>query len=180
MTAAENIAENVDVLDEEAEIEQEVEVKNEFLTFFLAKEEYGVDILRVQEIRGWESVTRIPNTPLYVKGVMNLRGAIVPVVDLRDRFGLENAELTNTTVVVVLRVIVNESEKIVGIVVDGVSGVIEAAVSEVARSPEFGGDIKTEFISGLVNQNDVMVMLLDVEKLLASECMSLEAETSDS
>ena len=100
MTAAENIAENVDVLDEEAEIEQEVEVKNEFLTFFLAKEEYGVDILRVQEIRGWESVTRIPNTPLYVKGVMNLRGAIVPVVDLRDRFGLENAELTNTTVVV--------------------------------------------------------------------------------
>jgi len=145
---------------------------SEYLTFVLAKEEYGVDILRVQEIRGWDSVTRIPNSPEYVKGVMNLRGAIVPVVDLRVRFGLEHRDFSATTVVVVLRVMVVDTEKIIGIVVDGVSGVIEAQIDKISPAPEFGSGIQTEFIHGLVNEGDIMVMLLDVEKLLAVECSS--------
>jgi len=163
--------EKIAQIEETEASESEGEI-SEYLTFALAKEEYGVDILRVQEIRGWDSVTRVPNSPEYVKGVMNLRGAIVPVVDLRVRFGLKHRDFSATTVVVVLRVMVVDTEKIIGIVVDGVSGVIEAQTEKISTAPEFGSGIQTEFIHGLVNDGEIMVMLLDVEKLLAVECIS--------
>jgi purine-binding chemotaxis protein CheW len=141
---------------------------SQYLTFVLADEDYGVDILRVREIRGWDSVTRIPNAEPYVKGVLNLRGAIVPIYDLRQRFGLDVAEYSKETVVIVLLVRDKKGkERSVGVVVDGVSNVLNAAKSDVRATPEFGGNVSTEFIQGLVSAEKKMVMLLDVDKLMA-------------
>ncbi|MDH5735599.1 MAG: chemotaxis protein CheW, partial [Gammaproteobacteria bacterium] len=122
----------------------------EYLTFRLANEEYGVDILRVQEIRGWENVTRIPNAPNYVKGVLNLRGAIVPIMDLRIRFDLPATDYTPTTVVVVLAVMSNNGEKkrIVGVVVDAISDVVNAKMSDIQATPNFDASIEIEYIQG--------------------------------
>lgn len=149
----------------------EVEHKNEgdeYLTFHLADEEYGVDILRVQEIRGWEHVTDIPNSPAYVKGVLNLRGAIVPVIDLRIRFNLPVTEYTPTTVVVVLSVISNAGgrERIMGVVVDAISDVVNARLSDVQATPEFDSSIEIEYIQSLATSGENMLMLVDVDKLL--------------
>jgi len=156
----------VEVIDEDVH-----EDDNEYLTFQLANEEYGVDILRVQEIRGWEHVTRIPNSPDYVKGVLNLRGAIVPIVDLRIRFDLPQTEYTPTTVVVVLSVLVNngEKERIVGVVVDAISDVVNAKMSDVQATPGFDSSIEIEYIQGLATAGDSMLMLVDVDKLLNIE-----------
>ena len=144
---------------------------NEYLTFHLANEEYGVDILRVRELRGWEHVTRIPNSPEHVKGVLNLRGAIVPIVDLRIRFDLPQAEYTPTTVVVVLSVSVNngEKERIVGVVVDAISDVVNAKMSDIQATPGFDSSIEIEYIQGLATAGDTMLMLVDVDKLLNIE-----------
>ncbi|MCB1829522.1 MAG: purine-binding chemotaxis protein CheW [Chromatiaceae bacterium] len=139
--------------------------RNEFLTFSLGGEDYGVDILRVQEIRGWEAVTRIPNSPLYVKGVLNLRGTIVPVFDLRLRIGMPGREYTKGTVVVVLRIVGSDGEKNIGIVVDGVSDVLNMDAAEIQRVPDFGSRLNTEFIVGMVSAGKKMVMLLDVDRL---------------
>lgn len=139
----------------------------QFLTFTVGVEHYGVDILRVQEIKGWSPVTRIPNTPEHLRGVLNMRGVIVPVVDLRMRFNLPNADYTATTVVIVLCVKSEDgNERTLGIVVDGVSDVLDVARDEVKQTPDFGSRVSTEFISGLVTVNDNMVMLLDIDKLL--------------
>ncbi|MCW8853564.1 MAG: chemotaxis protein CheW [Gammaproteobacteria bacterium] len=144
---------------------------DEYLTFRLANEEYGFDILRVQEIRGWEKVTRIPNSLNYVKGVLNLRGAIVPIMDLRIRFDLPQAEYTPTTVVVVLSVMsVNGTkERIVGVVVDAISDVVNAKTSDIQSTPNFDASIEIEYIQGLATAGDKMLMLVDVDKLLNIE-----------
>jgi purine-binding chemotaxis protein CheW len=139
----------------------------QYMTFTLADEAYGVDILRVQEIRGWEMVTRIPNAPDYVKGVINLRGAIVPIFDLRQRFNLPVQEYTKDTVVIVLRVSTANNTRIMGVVVDAVSDVLSAKTAEIGSTPDFGGRISTEFISGLASAEGKMIMLLDVDKLLS-------------
>jgi purine-binding chemotaxis protein CheW len=139
---------------------------NQYLTFMLSDEEYGVDILRVQEIKGWEMVTPIPNTPEYVKGVMNLRGTIVPIIDLRQRFGLESVEYGPTTVVIVVRVLTGETQRTMGIVVDGVSDVYNFAVGEEKPPPDFGGVVDTDFVKGLATVNDKMVILLDIDGLI--------------
>ncbi len=141
----------------------------QYLTFELADEDYGVDILRVQEIRGWDVVTRVPNTPSYVKGVLNLRGAIVPIFDLRERFDLSSQEYTKDTVVIVLRVNGETGRRIMGIIVDAVSDVLNANSSGLANAPDFGSRVATEFIAGLVSAGDKMVMLLDVDKLLGQD-----------
>lgn len=138
----------------------------EYLTFRLADEEYGVDILRVQEIRGWETVTRIPNAPEYVKGVLNLRGAIVPIIDLRTRFHLPRSEYTATTVVVVLSVQSRHRERIMGVVVDAISDVVSARLSDIQATPEFDTSIKIDYISGLASSNEKMIMLVDVDRML--------------
>jgi len=138
----------------------------QYLTFILNGEEYGVDILRVQEIKGWDTVTPIPNTPCYIKGVINLRGAVVPIVDLRERFGLDNIEYGATTVVIVLKVISGDSDRTVGIVVDAVSDVHNVGEEEMKPSPDFGNSIDTNFISGLATVNEKMVIIIDIDRLL--------------
>jgi purine-binding chemotaxis protein CheW len=148
----------------------------QYLTFSLAGEEYGVEILRVQEIKGWTPVTRIPNTPEYVRGVLNLRGTIVPIIDLRMRFNLEQVEYTPTTVVIVLSIVIGSTRRTLGVVVDGVSDVVQVARDDVKPTPDFGTSVDTDFIRGLATAGEAMVMLLDVDRLLtADELDGLEA-----
>ncbi|SMF36454.1 purine-binding chemotaxis protein CheW [Alteromonadaceae bacterium Bs31] len=142
------------------------EVNDQYLTFIMAGEEYGVDILCVQEIRGWESATPLPNAPSHIKGVINLRGTIVPIVDLRQCFGLEGIEYTSVTVVIVLKVHTDDGDRIMGIVVDAVSDVYSLAAQDMRTAPDLGSAVNTEFIRGLVNVQDKMVILLDIDKLL--------------
>ena len=139
---------------------------DQYLTFMLAGEEYGVDILRVQEIKGWGKVTPIPNTPDYVRGVMNLRGTIVPIIDLRKRFCLESIEYGPTTVVIVLRIESDGHDRIMGIVVDAVSDVYAVPNEELRESPDFGGDVNVEFVKGLATVDEKMVIMLNIDKLL--------------
>jgi purine-binding chemotaxis protein CheW len=147
---------------------------SQFLSFTLGNEEYGVDILRVQEIRSWEPVSRIPNVPSYEKGVVNLRGSIVPIIDLRERFNLDNIVYTPLTVVVVLQARIEARTRIMGIVVDSVSDVLNIDKKIIQTSPSFGTKVSTEFINGLVSVNERMLVLLDVDKLLKLEGMADE------
>jgi len=158
-------------MEEQAEINQTEDKKIEnlmqFLSFTLGDEEYGIDILSVQEIRSWEPVSRIPNVPSYEKGVVNLRGAIVPIIDLRERFGLGHLDYTPLTVVVVLQVETEMGQnRVMGVVVDSVSDVIDVDKKTIQNAPNFGTKVSTEFINGLASVKERMVMLLDVEKLL--------------
>lgn len=134
----------------------------EYLSFTLGNEHYGVDILKVQEIRGYDAVTRVPDAPDYIKGVINLRGTIVPVIDLRLKLRLENARYDAFTVMIVL----NVEDRVVGIVVDSVSDVIPLAAEQIRPTPEFGAAVDTRFISGIGTQDDRMLILLDIETLL--------------
>ena len=167
---------------EKIEIEQTEEKKLEnrvqFLSFTLGDEEYGVDILRVQEIRSWEPVSRIPNVPAYEKGVVNLRGAIVPIVDLREKFGLGHLEYTHLTVVVVLQTQTESGQtRIMGVVVDSVSDVVDIDQKTIQEAPDFGTKVSTEYINGLASVNERMVMLLDVEKLLKLDALGIDDES---
>ncbi|MFW5442975.1 MAG: chemotaxis protein CheW [Methylococcaceae bacterium] len=169
-------------LAENTEIEQIEEKKLEhlvqFLSFTLGDEEYGVDILCVQEIRSWEPVSRIPNVPSYEKGVVNLRGAIVPIIDLRERFGLGHLAYTALTVVVVLQTQVEVGQnQVMGLVVDSVSDVIDVEKKSIQKAPDFGTKVSTEFINGLASVNERMVMLLDVNKLLKLEDLDEDDES---
>ena len=142
------------------------EAGSQYLTFTVAGETYGVDILRVQEIRGWEPVTRIPNAHDCVRGVLNLRGAIVPVYDLRLMLELDWVDYSAETVVVIIKVRQRDSEKHVGVIVDAVSDVINENDIEISSSPSFGEHIKTEFIASLATARaGAMVMLLDADRL---------------
>jgi purine-binding chemotaxis protein CheW len=139
------------------------------LTFVLGSETYGVDILRVQEIRGWSSVTKIPHAPPHVLGVLNLRGSIVPIVDMRMQFNLERAEYTAVTVIIVLSVQSRKGQRDFGVVVDGVSDVVNVDDSQVKPAPELGSREATEHIRGLMPVADRMVVLLDIDKLIAGQ-----------
>lgn len=145
-----------------------IEAADQYLTFILAGEEYGVDILRVQEIRGWSAVTRIPNTPEFIRGILNLRGAIVPVIDLRLRFGIEKIADGPTTVIVVLKVAHGATQRIVGLVVDGVSDVYNVHEKDIKSAPDFGVTLHTAFIKGMAAIADKMVILLDIDRMLNS------------
>lgn len=150
------------------------DVANKYLTFVLATEEYAVDILRVQEIKGWNKVTTIPNTPDYICGVINLRGTIVPIVDLRLRFNLEHQEYGPMTVVVVVKVLSQSGkERIMGIVVDAVSDVYDVAENDIKPPPDFGSVISTEFVKGLATVDEKMVIVLDIDRLLNSNELAI-------
>ncbi len=152
----------------------------QFLTFDVAGETYGVDILRVQEIRGWEPVTRIPNAHDCVRGVLNLRGAIVPVYDLRLMLELEWVEYNLETVVIIIKVRQGEGDKHVGIIVDAVSDVINELDIEISNSPSFGEHIKTEFIASLATEKDgAMVMLLDADRLPIAGAEGVDEESGE-
>ena len=141
------------------------------LTFNLAGEEYGVDILSVREIRGWSRVTRIPQTPDHLLGVLNLRGAIVPIMDLRLRFGLERENYGDSTVVIIVAV----AERLFGIVVDAVSDVVDIDPTAIKPVPDMGAVVDTRYLKGLATHVERMVMLLDVDKLMRPE----DVETLD-
>jgi purine-binding chemotaxis protein CheW len=145
------------------------------LTFELGNETYGVDILRVREIRGWTSVTRIPQAPAHILGVLNLRGSIVPVVDLRMRFALERAEYTKVTVIIVLSVHSQTGRREVGVVVDGVSDVVDFSAADVKEAPDFGTQFETDYIRGLVPAGERMVVLLDIDSLIGTQLSNLSA-----
>lgn len=149
-------------------------IPSEYLTFTLGNEEYGIDILKVQEIRGYDTVTHIANTPEFVKGVINLRGVIVPIVDMRIKFRLGAPEYDEFTVVI----IVNVLGKIVGMVVDGVSDVAALDPGQIKPAPEMGAALDTRYITGLGTLNDQMLILVDIEKLLSSEEMQIMEQVS--
>jgi len=144
----------------------------ELLTFTLGREEYGIDILKVQEIRGYEAVTTIANAPEFIKGVINLRGIIVPIVDMRIKFNLGNVSYDDTTVVIIL----NVSGRVVGMVVDGVSDVITLKADQVKPAPEFGAGLDTRYLQGLGTVDERMIILVDIEKLMSSREMELISE----
>ena len=141
------------------------------LTLLLGDETYGVDILRVQEIRGWTPVTRIPYAPPHVLGVLNLRGSIIPIVDLRLLFALERAEYSAVTVIVVLSVICRDTRRNFGVVVDGVSDVVDVDAARVRTAPDLGSSAATDYISGLLPVAQHMVILLDIDKLIGYDRM---------
>ncbi|NIC42824.1 chemotaxis protein CheW [Aquabacterium sp. A08] len=142
----------------------------EYLTFRLGAEEYGIDILRVQEIRSFEEPTRIANAPPFIKGVVNLRGVIVPVVDLRIKLGCEKVEYNSFTVVIVL----NVKGRVVGAVVDSVSDVLELDRDHVKPAPEMGtSTVDTAFITGIASVGERMLILMDIQALMSSPDMGL-------
>jgi purine-binding chemotaxis protein CheW len=136
----------------------------EFLTFRLGHEDYAIDILTVQEIRMFEAVTKLPSTPDYIKGVINLRGVIAPVIDLRVKFGFEKAEYGPFTVLVVLRV----SERLAAVVVDAVADVVALSDEQIKPAPELGTAVNIEYVMGLGTRAEQMLILLDIEKLITS------------
>jgi len=150
------------------------EATREVLVFVLGGEEYCVDILKVQEIRGYEKVTPIPAAPAYLKGVVNLRGVIVPVIDLRMKFGMAEPRYDTFTVVIVLRI----AGRVVGAVVDAVSDVLQLAASEVKPAPSLGSVVDASFIAGLATQAGRMILILDIEKLLSSGELNLLREAA--
>lgn len=147
----------------------------QILTFSLGAETYGVEILRVQEIRGFTAVTRIPQSPPHVLGVLNLRGTVVPIVDLRMRFSLAEVAYTALTVIIVLSVEGGSGRRNFGLVVDGVSDVMDLAPDAVRPTPEFGGQVNTDFIRGLATLGDSMVMLLDIDRLIGDDLREVSA-----
>jgi purine-binding chemotaxis protein CheW len=149
-------------------------VSAQYLTFVCGGEEYGVDILRVQEIKGWEHVTRVPYAPHYVLGVMNLRGMIVPVIDLRTRLNLEKRNFDASTVVIVVRVQSSRGEKTIGIVVDAVSEVYSVAADDIKPVPELGTIANDSCVKGIATVEGKMVMLLDINTLVAA-CVETDA-----
>ena len=134
----------------------------QFLTFALGQEEYGVEILKIQEIKGFSAITPLPNAPAFLKGVLNLRGTIVPIIDLRKKFSLPEVELTKFTVIVVVQV----QGKIMGFIVDAVSDVLDVAGTDIQPTPELHGQVDTTCINGLAKAGEKLVILLDIEKVL--------------
>lgn len=147
-----------------------VEVPRQVLTFSLGEENFGVDILRVQEIRGWSAVTKIPQVPTHVLGVLNLRGSIVPIIDLRVRFRLAQAEFTPLTVIIVLSVRSSQGrQREFGLVVDAVSDVIDIDPGNLKDTPSLGNSAVSEFIQGLAIAGDRMLILLNVDELIQGD-----------
>lgn len=156
------------------EVGNQKQLKKEFLSFKLGREEYGLDIQRVQEIRGYETVTPVPGAPAFIKGLVNLRGAIVPIVDLRIKLDFGPGTYDEQTVVIILSI----KDKIVGIVVDGVSDVLTPTDDQIKSVPDMGSTIDTECVTGLASIDERMVILIDIEKLITSPEMGLDMDIS--
>jgi purine-binding chemotaxis protein CheW len=153
--------------------------KSEFLTFLLGREEYGIEILKVQEIRGYDSVTQIANTPTFIKGVINLRGHIVPIVDLRIKFNLGGSENTIEYNELTVVIILNLGKRVVGIVVDGVSDVIALSENQISPMPDLVSSIDTRYLLGLGTVDERMLILVDIERLMTSQDMALVDAASE-
>lgn len=156
------------------------EAADQYLTFTLAGEEYGVDILNVQEVKVWSGVTTLPNTPGHIKGVLNLRGVIVPIIDLRKRFGLETIEYDKTTVIVILKLELEEKSTTIGIVVDTVSDVLDIPHSAHKPVDGLNLDCRSEAITGVASINNKLVIMLNATRLLdESDIAGLEKALPD-
>ena len=149
-------------------------IASEYLTFTLGNEEYGIDILKVQEIRGYDTVTHIANAPEFIKGVINLRGVIVPIVDMRIKFKVGVPTYNEFTVVIIMNVL----GRVIGMVVDGVSDVVALSPEQIKAAPEMGAAMDTDYITGLGTLNDQMLILVDIEKLMSSEEMQVMDQVS--
>ncbi len=150
----------------------------QYLTFILAGEEYAIDILRVQEIKGWDKVTTLPRTPGYLQGVINLRGTIVPIVDLRKRFNLPEIQYGPTTVIIVLKVFGEEHDRVMGIIVDAVSDVHNLKYDSIRSAPEMKGGLDNRFVTGLTTIDNKMVVLMDIDALMNSAEMRIKDAVS--
>ncbi|WP_088330388.1 chemotaxis protein CheW [Lacimicrobium sp. SS2-24] len=163
-----------EILEKERQAESASEPEREFLSFVLGQEQYALDIMSVKEIRGYEPVTKIANSPPFIKGVLNLRGDIVPIVDLRIKFNVGEATYNEFTIVIML----NVCNRIVGIVVDAVSDVIKLNDEDIKPPPEFGVAFDTQFLHGLAEVHESMVIIVNIESLISSETLAL-FDTSD-
>jgi len=152
--------------------------EEKYLTFNLAGEEYGIGILKVKEIIGMMPITSIPQTPDFVKGVINLRGKVIPIVDLRLRFAMERAEQTDQTCIIVVEIAKHEHTVMVGIVVDSVSEVLNIKGNEVEETPSFGAAVPTDFIQGMAKKEDGVKILLDIDKVMSGDEVSLLESTA--
>lgn len=150
------------------------DLNQQFLTFLVGREEYGIDILRVQEIKAFSAVTAVPNTPAYIRGVMNLRGTVIPVLDLRVKFGMVDPTCDKFTVIVVVTL----RTKVVGLVVDAVSDVLDIGSDAIERPPELVTDAQTAFIRGMATLADRLIMLVDVDQIITLESLVLNAEAA--
>ena len=150
-------------------LDVQADLAREYLTFRLGDEEYGIDILKVQEIRGYENPTRIANVSHFLKGVVNLRGTIVPIVDLRMRFGCSSAEYNAFTVSIILHI----GQRTIGVVVDSVSDVMEIPPEAIRHAPEMSSAVEADYLRGLAQVGERMVILLDIEGMLMSQDMGL-------
>ena len=148
-----------------------MEQEQEYLTFILNGEEYGVDILCVQEIRVWSSVTELPNKPDYIKGVINLRGIIIPIIDLRQRFGLQPLEYNEQTVTIILRNQDTKRPMVVGLIIDAVSEVYKFNKKSIRKAPAFGNKVDSCFLKGLASIDEKLIILLDTSTLLDQDEM---------
>jgi purine-binding chemotaxis protein CheW len=140
-----------------------------YLTFHLAEEEFGIRVLKVREIMGIQEITAVPQTPVHVKGVINLRGKVVPVVDLRLKFGMPAAEYTQRTCIIVTQVQGESSAIMMGIIVDGVSEVLNLGSGEIENTPDFGGDVASQYLLGMAKTKGKVKILLDIDKVLSTQ-----------
>jgi purine-binding chemotaxis protein CheW len=143
-----------------------LEKEGKYLTFALANEEYGLEILKVREIIGYIEVTAVPQTPSYIKGVVNLRGQVIPVIDLRSKFGMATAQVTDETCIIVVEITQSGRKFNTGIVVDRVQEVLDIAGQDIEDAPQFGSSVKTDFILGMGKIGDRVKILLDIDKVL--------------
>ncbi|MBN2331534.1 MAG: purine-binding chemotaxis protein CheW [Deltaproteobacteria bacterium] len=160
------------------EIQQTTSREGKYLTFVLAGEEYGLEILKVKEIIGMLDVTAIPRTPDYVKGVINLRGKVIPVIDLRLRFGLPAQDYDERTCIVVMEIAGEDSQMLMGIVVDAIHEVLNISADEIEPTPAFGTQVKTDYILGMGKIKDTVKILLDIDRVLTSEELQLVSSTT--
>ncbi|MBF0112425.1 MAG: purine-binding chemotaxis protein CheW [Desulfamplus sp.] len=149
------------------------EIEGKYLTFSLAGEEYGIGILQVKEIIGMMPITSVPRTPNFVKGVINLRGKVIPVIDLRLRFSIAESEYTERTCIIVVEITANYGEMVIGIVVDSVSEVLNIKGENIEDSPSFGTSLDSEYILGMAKLDSGVKILLDIDKVLTSDEMSI-------
>ena len=150
-----------------------IEKEGKYLTFVLGAEEYGLEILKVREIIGYMEITAVPQTPHYVKGVINLRGQVIPVIDLRANFGMESTEVTEETCIIVVEITQGDRKFSTGIVVDRVQEVLDIVGKDIEEAPQFGSAVNTDFILGMGKIGDSVKILLDIDRVLASDDLQL-------
>ncbi len=156
-----------------------LEKEGKYLTFALAQEEYGLEILKVREIIGYMEITAVPQTPAHVKGVINLRGQVIPVIDLRAKFGMETAEITEESCIIVVEITQGKRKFDTGIVVDHVQEVLDIAGEDIEAAPQFGASVNTDFILGMGKIGESVKILLDINKVLSGDDFTSLADSAE-